>query len=70
MFNLVQSAEGTFNKARLMNAGFVEIEKNFGPFDCYIFNDVDMFPEEDRNIQACVKNVRHLGSHVSKFSYK
>ena len=53
-----------------MNAGFLEASSQFGPFDCYIFNDVDMLPEDGRNMYCCTEAIRHIGSHVSKFGYK
>ena len=58
-----------FNKGVLMNSAFVEIGAR-GPFDCYIFHDVDMLPEDDRNIYACAKTPRHLGAYIKKYDYR
>ena len=38
-------------------------------FDCYIFHDVDMLPENDYNIYTCTNTPRHVGAYVDKFSY-
>ena len=50
-----QSNSGKFNKGLLMNAAFVEMEKiqkNFD-FNCLIFHDVDLLPENDKNLYIC-----------------
>ena len=52
-----------------MNAGFIEA-RNHADFDCYIYHDVDMLPEDDRNFYVCSKLPRHVGSHVDKWNYK
>lgn len=38
-----------FNRAKLMNIGFVEAVKSYD-FQCFIFHDVDLLPEDDRNL--------------------
>ena len=58
-----------FNKAAMMNIGFTEANK-MADFDCFIFHDVDMLPEDDRNIYVCSDQPRHVGSHVDKFKYQ
>ena len=52
-----------------MNVGFVEARAH-AYFDCFIFHDVDMLPQDDRNFYACSAQPRHVGSHVNKWSYK
>ena len=37
----------TFNKGLSMNVGFIEATKE-DEWDCYIFHDVDLLPEDDR----------------------
>jgi len=58
-----------FNKASLMNVGFVEA-RAFAQFDCFIFHDVDMLPEDDRNFYVCSPQPRHVGSHINKWDYR
>ena len=64
-----------------MNAGFVEVNSRSkgapgddsfgGPFDCFLFHDVDMLPEDDRNFYGCGARLpRHVGAFVDKFNYK
>ena len=52
-----------------MNAGFKEAVK-LGEFDCYIFHDVDMIPEDDRNMYTCISRPRHMSVSVDKFNYE
>ena len=58
-----------FNKAVLMNAGFKEASSD-ADYDCYIFHDVDMIPEDDRNIYVCSQVPRHIGSHLAQWRYR
>lgn len=42
----------TFNKGISMNAGFIQaLEED--DYDCFIFHDVDLLPENDENIYKC-----------------
>ena len=52
-----------------MNAGFLEARKSF-QFDCVVFHDVDMIPEDDRNFYSCMHSPRHVAPYVSTFGYK
>ncbi|XP_076821547.1 beta-1,4-galactosyltransferase 2-like isoform X2 [Clavelina lepadiformis] len=74
VFVVEQSGNGTFNKGRLMNTGFLYAKNEAKThFDCYIFHDVDMLPEDDRNLYSCetaTNRVYHLSCSVSKFNYK
>lgn len=87
IFIIEQSNDQLFNKGVLMNAGFLEImslgEKkqeidniNFSntesfPFDCVIFHDVDLLPEDDRIMYSCPSNrPRHLSVAIDKFKYR
>ena len=40
---------GTFNKGILMNAAFI-YAYDMDYFDCFCFHDVDLVPEDDRNM--------------------
>ena len=54
----------------LMNIGFKEALKD-KDFSCFIFHDVDLLPENDRNIYSCSeKSPRHMSAAVDKFNYK
>ena len=68
IFVVEQKEPTVFNKGSLMNAGFIEA-RSFADFDCFIFHDVDMLPEDDRNFYVCSSQPRHVGSHVDKFNY-
>ena len=52
-----------------MNMGFKEAMK-LGDFDCFIFHDVDLIPEDDRNIYTCSSLPRHMSVAIDKFKYK
>ncbi|KAA0186674.1 hypothetical protein HAZT_HAZT001605, partial [Hyalella azteca] len=48
-----------FNRAKLLNVGFVEAMKA-ARFDCIVFHDVDMLPEDDRHLYHCAEQPRHM----------
>jgi beta-1,4-galactosyltransferase 3 len=64
-----QMANQTFNRAKLMNVGFVEALKRYD-FQCVIFHDVDLLPEDDRNLYNCPEQPRHMSVAVDKFKYR
>ena len=43
----------------IMNAAFAEVMK-LNSYDCIIFHDVDMIPENDKNLYECGTQPRHL----------
>ncbi|XP_051796415.1 beta-1,4-galactosyltransferase 1-like [Acanthochromis polyacanthus] len=64
-----QDGEGVFNRAKLMNAGYVEALKQ-NDYDCFVFSDVDLVPLDDRNIYKCFDNPRHLSVAMDKFNFR
>ena len=58
MFNVcLQTHSGVFNKALMMNAGYLEAKKLWD-FDCVIFHDVDMLLEDDRCLYYCLVAIK------------
>ena len=64
-----QNVGSQFNRAMLMNIGFVEALKIYD-FQCFIFHDVDLIPENDNNIYNCPKQPRHMSVAVDKLNYR
>lgn len=52
-----------------MNVGFKEAKLQ-REFDCFIFHDVDLLPEDDRNLYTCPEQPRHMSVAVDKFKYR
>ncbi|XP_058837249.1 beta-1,4-N-acetylgalactosaminyltransferase bre-4 [Topomyia yanbarensis] len=64
-----QSAGSSFNRASLMNIGFVEAMKQKN-WDCMVFHDVDLLPLDDRNLYTCPDQPRHMSVAVDTFGFK
>lgn len=60
----------TFNRGLIMNIGFIESLKDYDEWQCFTFSDVDLLPEDERNIYSCPEAPRHMSSAVSTFKYK
>lgn len=69
IFIIEQEGNGPFNRAMLMNIGFTEASK-INDFHCFIFHDVDLLPEDDRNLYTCPEQPRHMSVAVDIFKYK
>lgn len=63
-----QDGDGVFNRAKLMNVGYVEALKDYD-YDCFVFSDVDLIPLDDRNLYRCFDNPRHLAVGMDKFNF-
>ncbi|XP_038142694.1 beta-1,4-galactosyltransferase 1-like isoform X2 [Cyprinodon tularosa] len=63
-----QEGEGVFNRAKLMNVGFLEAQKEYD-YECFVFSDVDLVPLDDRNLYRCFDNPRHLAVAMDKFNF-
>lgn len=71
IFVIEQHGDDPFNRGRLMNIGFIEALKWYHGFDCFIFHDVDLIPEDDRNEYLCSKQrPRHMSGYIDKFDYE
>lgn len=69
IFIVEQIGNQTFNRGKLMNVGFVEAMKLYD-WQCAIFHDVDLLPEDDRNFYTCPDQPRHMSVAVDKFGYQ
>ncbi|UJR31974.1 hypothetical protein I4U23_019447 [Adineta vaga] len=69
IFIVNQDGADQFNRAALFNVGYLEAVKLY-PFDCFIFHDVDLLPEDLRNVYKCGDQPRHMSVAVDKFNYK
>merc|ERR1712223_92702 len=74
IFVIEQSEDGEeFNRASLMNVGYMEANK-LDHYFCFIFHDVDLLPEDDRNIYMCPPDsemlVKHLSVAINKWKYR
>lgn len=65
-----QFGEDTFNRAKLLNVGFLEALRDDGSYDCFIFSDVDLVPMDDRNIYRCYDQPRHFAVAMDKFGFR
>ena len=68
IFVVEQIPNQTYNKAKLLNVGFIEAKKLYD-WQCFIFHDVDMLPEDDRNLYICLELPRHMGVAVDTLNY-
>ncbi|XP_072307441.1 beta-1,4-galactosyltransferase 1-like [Eucyclogobius newberryi] len=68
VFVINQDGEGIFNRAKLLNAGYVEALK-VDDYECFVFSDVDLVPLDDRNLYRCFDNPRHLAVGMDKFNF-
>ena len=69
VFVVHQHGNGRFNKAKLLNIGYVEALKE-DDYDCFIFHDVDLLAEDDRNLYRCADVPRHLSVGIDKWDYQ
>ncbi|MEJ1282539.1 UDP-GalbetaGlcNAc beta 14- galactosyltransferase polypeptide 2 [Cricetulus griseus] len=65
-----QHGEETFNRAKLLNVGFLEALKEDATYDCFIFSDVDLVPMDDRNLYRCGDQPRHFAIAMDKFGFR
>lgn len=65
----MQYGNDTFNKGVLLNAGAREALQDAKDYECLVFHDVDLIPEDDRNLYSCPTLPRHMSVAVDKFNY-
>ena len=53
----------------LRNIGYVEALK-LEVFDCFVFHDVDLIPENDKNLYMCDGSLRQLSSAIDEWRYQ
>ncbi|XP_014357722.2 beta-1,4-N-acetylgalactosaminyltransferase bre-4-like [Papilio machaon] len=71
IFIVEQYGNKAFNRAKLMNVGFVESQKQkAGGWQCFIFHDIDLLPLDQRNLYHCPEQPRHMSALIDKFHYK
>jgi beta-1,4-galactosyltransferase 1 len=59
IYVIEQFGENKFNRAKLLNIGFLESLKQYD-YQCFIFHDVDSIPLNDRNLYTCSDQPRQL----------
>ncbi|CAF0841733.1 unnamed protein product [Didymodactylos carnosus] len=69
LFVVNQHGTNLFNRAALFNVGYIEAMKLYN-YTCFIFHDVDLLPEDNRNLYECGTKPRHMSVAVDKFNYK
>ncbi|XP_045451475.1 beta-1,4-N-acetylgalactosaminyltransferase bre-4-like [Melitaea cinxia] len=71
IFIVEQEGTTDFNRAKLMNVGFVESQKlKKGGWQCFIFHDIDLLPLDTRNLYSCPRQPRHMSAAIDKLHFK
>jgi N-terminal region of glycosyl transferase group 7 len=70
IFVVEQEGNTSFNRAALMNVGFLEALQADDNFSCFVFHDVDLLPENDRNVYECAPQPRHMSHAVNTLNYR
>lgn len=69
IFVINQVGNDPFNRAKLLNVGFIEALKLYD-WDCFVFHDVDLVLENDKLLYRCPELPRHMSVAVDKFNYR
>ncbi|XP_054481923.1 beta-1,4-galactosyltransferase 4 [Anoplopoma fimbria] len=69
IYIIQQAGNLTFNRAKLLNIGYLEALKDYS-WECFIFHDVDLVPENDRNLYFCENQPKHLVVGRNATGYK
>lgn len=73
IFVVEQWGNATFNRAKLLNIGFLEARKVAPELGCFAFHDVDTVPEDLRLSYTCAEGdhkAKHLGVAIQKQGYR
>ena len=66
-----QNSPAVFNKAAMMNVGFVEASRRFAAMDCVMFHDVDQLLEDDRALMNCAGQLpHHYAISIDEWNYR
>jgi beta-1,4-galactosyltransferase 4 len=68
-----QAGDGDFNRGIMFNIGYTmaqNLSNNY--WDCLIFHDTDLLPENDKNSYTCADQPRHMsvGKKLKVFPLK
>lgn len=69
IFVEIQVINDSFNRGKLMNVGFKEVLKG-DQYDCFVFYDVDMILENNKNLYLCDDYVRYLLFVIDEMRYQ
>ena len=69
VFVIEQVDKELFNRGKLLNVGFREALK-YLPFNCFVFHDVDLIPENENIPYNCQLSPAHLSVAIDKFEYR
>lgn len=69
IYVIQQAGDATFNRAKLLNVGYLEALKDHN-WECFIFHDVDLVPENDHNLYVCDMQPKHLVVGRNATGYK
>lgn len=58
-----------FNRAKLLNVGFIEALKQYD-WECFVFHDVDLILENDKCLYRCPEMPRHMSVAIDKYKYR
>ena len=59
-----------FNRASLLNIGYLETMKTSDEFDCIFFHDVDIYMEDGRAMYSCDFAPLHLAAYTRGHNYE
>jgi N-terminal region of glycosyl transferase group 7 len=66
----MQNSPAIFNKAAMMNIGFMEAVRMFPEMNCVMFHDVDHLLEDDRMLMNCGPQPHHYAFALQRWNYR